>query len=60
MKRKKRAKKSIESIKKRIEEHEIKREMARMENKEELVKYYAGEISNLKDYLRKKEKIESK
>ena len=56
MKRKKRAKKSIESIKKRIEEHEIKREMARMENKEELVKYYAGEISNLKDYLRKKER----
>ncbi|MEK6885604.1 MAG: hypothetical protein AABX17_01405 [Nanoarchaeota archaeon] len=42
--RKKRLKKGVESIQKRIEEHEEKKKLAEEENNEELVKYYEKEI----------------
>ena len=60
MKRKKRAKKSIESLQKTIEEHRLKREKAEKEGNKERVKYYNKEIENLKDFLERKEKIADK
>ena len=57
MKRKKRAKKSIESLQKTIEEHKLKKENAEKEDNKERVKYYDKEIENLKNFLTKKEKI---
>ncbi len=57
MKRKKRAKKSIESLKKTIEEHEHKLENAREDGKTELVAYYEKELEMLKSYLKRKEGI---
>ena len=56
MKRKKRAKKSIESLQKTIEEHKLKKENAEKEDNKERVKYYDKEIENLKNFLTKKEK----
>ena len=60
MKRKKRAKKSIESLQKTIEEHKLKKENAEKEENKERVKYYDKEIENLKNFLTKKEKIANK
>jgi len=60
MKRKKRAKKSIESLQKTIEEHKLKKENAEKEDNKERVKYYDKEIENLKNFLTKKEKIANK
>jgi uncharacterized membrane protein len=57
MKRKKRAKKSIESIDKRINEHGIKLENARKEKKIELIDYYKSEIEDLEAYRDKKKRI---
>ena len=57
MKRKKRAKKSIKSIKKRIKEHELKLKEAEKENKIELVDYYQKELQTLKESLNNKKKI---
>ena len=44
MKRKKRAKKSIESLDNRIKEHKIKLENAKNEGNIELVSYYQSEL----------------
>ena len=60
MKRKKRAKKSVESLQKRIEEHEHKIDNARKDGKSELVTYYEKEIEMLKFYLKRKEEIAKK
>jgi len=57
--RKKRLKKGIESIRKQIEEHKIKRENALKEGKMELAEYYGGEIAGLeKTEKDKEEKLE--
>lgn len=61
MKRKKRLKKGIESIKKQIEIHENKLEEAKERGDEELVGYYEGEIENLKKRKEdRKEKLHRK
>ena len=57
MKRKKRALKSIDSLAKRIEEHEEKLDAARNKGEEDLVSYYQKEISSLKLAKDKKTKI---
>ena len=57
MKRKKGAKKSIESLKKRIKEHEDKLEEARREDRVELVDYYEKELISLKKFMDKKKGI---
>ena len=49
MKRKKRALKSIDSLAKRMGEHEEKLKIAREEGKEDLVDYYEKEISSLRE-----------
>ncbi len=55
--RKNRAKKSIDSIKESLEEHEKKRQMAIEEGNEELVRYYDKELQGMKDQMAKKENI---
>lgn len=60
MKRKKRAKKSIKSLQKTIEEHRLKRKNAEKEGNKERVNYYDKEIENLKNFLERKEKIADK
>jgi len=55
--RKNRAKKSIDSIKESLEEHEKKKQIAIEEGNEELVKYYDKELQGMKDQLARKEKI---
>ena len=55
--RKNRAKKSIDSIKETLEEHEKKRQIAIEEGNEELVRYYDKELQGMKDQIAKKEKI---
>ena len=57
MKRKKRAKKGLESLKERIKEHEAKLEQAREEENEDLVRYYIFDIERLKGEEKKKEDI---
>jgi hypothetical protein len=57
MKRKKRAKKGLESLKERIKEHEIKLEIAKEDGNEERVKYYIKDLARLKGEEKKKEDI---
>ena len=57
MKRKKRLEKSIESLKERIAEHEIKLKEAKEQGKEELATYYEGEIATLKREEQKRETL---
>lgn len=49
MKRKKRLKKGIESLKKQIEIHEDKLEEAKKRGNEELTRYYEGEIEKMEE-----------
>jgi len=57
--RKKRLKKGIESIRKQIEEHKVKRENALKEGKLELAGYYDSEIAGFeKTEKNKEEKLE--
>jgi len=55
MKRKKRLKKGIESIKEQIAIHKSKLEEAREEGNEELARYYEKEIPNLEKEEQRKE-----
>jgi len=55
--RKNRAKKSIESIKETIEEHEKKKQIAVGEGNEELARYYDKELQGMKDQITRKEKV---
>jgi len=57
MKRKKRALKSIDSLAKRIREHEEKLKIAREEGKENLVDYYDKETSSLREAKERKMRI---
>ena len=57
MKRKKRAKKSVKSLKERIEEHEIKLRGANRDGRIELVEYYEKELKVLKENLVGKKRI---
>ena len=57
MKRKKRLKKGIESIKKQIEIHEENKKEAERLGREELVNYYASEIESKERDKEKKEKL---
>ncbi len=57
MKREKRAKKSIVSLKERVEEHKKKLEEAEHEGKIELVSYYKDELENFEKGLEKKKRI---
>ncbi|MBI2628713.1 hypothetical protein HYW74_01365 [Candidatus Pacearchaeota archaeon] len=54
--RKKRLKKGIESLQKQIKIHEEKREKAKEEDMEDLVRYYTKEIEAKKKDKEKKEK----
>ena len=56
VKRKKRLEKGIKSIEEQIRLHEIKREEATEKGKAELVGYYDGELSRLKNVKEKKRK----
>jgi hypothetical protein len=56
MKRKKRLKKGIESLKEIIEEHKKKLENTMIEGKEELGDYYSKEIKSKEEQLEKKKK----
>lgn len=59
MKRKKRLKKGIESLKKQIEIHEEKRRIAEEDGKPELEEYYRKEIeAKIKDKERREELLE--
>lgn len=57
MKRKKRAEKSIESLKERINEHIIKLDDAKKEGKIERAEYYEKELESLENNLEKKKRI---
>ena len=57
MKRKKRAKKGIKSLKEIIQEHEEKLNKAIDEGKQELAGYYAHEIKDKEEQMEKKKKI---
>lgn len=56
-KRKKRAKKGIESIRKQIEIHEAKLEDARSRGNIALAEYYEKEIGSMKAALAKKQRV---
>jgi len=55
--RKKRLASGIESLKRRLDEHKIKLEKAKKDNKVELVDYYEKELENLEIYMERKRKI---
>jgi len=57
MKRKKRAGKSIESLRERIKEHGIKLDDAKKEGEIERVEYYEKELEVLENNLEKKKRI---
>ena len=57
MKRKKRAEKSIESLKDRIKEHIIKLDDAKKEGGIERAEYYEKELEVLENNLEKKKRI---
>lgn len=57
MKRKKRAEKSIESLRERIKEHIIKLEVAKKEGEIERAEYYEKELESLENNLEKKKRI---
>ena len=57
MKRKKRVKKGIESLREVIKEHEEKLNRAIAEGREELAGYYAHEIKDKEGQMEKKKKI---
>lgn len=60
MKRKKRLKKGIESIKRQISIHKAKLEEARKEGNEELARYYEKEIPALEKEEQRKEEMSRK
>ena len=55
--RKKRLARGIESLKRRLDEHKIKLEKAKKDDKIELIDYYEKELENLEIYIEKKRKI---
>ncbi|MBS3155313.1 hypothetical protein J4404_02340 [Candidatus Woesearchaeota archaeon] len=55
--RKKRLARGIESLKRRLDEHKIKLERAKKDNKIELIDYYEKELENFEIYREKKKKI---
>jgi len=55
--RKKRLKKSVESLKEQIEIHKIKKQQAEELDNENLVRYYDKEIDNLKKAKEQKEEM---
>ena len=55
--RKKRLERGIESLKRRLDEHKIKLERAKKDNKIELIDYYEKELENFEIYREKKKKI---